>query len=476
MNNKYSFAFFLLVVLHLSAFGQNVRQEARQLIDAGKHSGFRQLPHEEKMAWLHAQHPGKSPEVLKMRLDSFVFFDSTRLIHSIRGLYAYDLEQRNTFFELLVLDEATKMWVGFINVYYRYDAANRIAETGGGEWNPATSQYDPSTRTLLEYDGAGYLVKDSTDEFSNGNWATVQKTEYELSNGKVVRELEFWNDGSKWNFTYQYHYTYDVGGNLIREDGFYWDESSLQWVSESRTDYTYNASGKLLSQTDLSSDGAGSFVNENRVLVDYHANGKPANRIFQIWDEVSSSWTNDEKMELSYDGNANPDRIRVLKWDDAAPGWVESSLFLTQYDAAFPKQRLILPLLDLFSALFQFDIFLDGAVRQVLLFEEKTPSGEWGNRNRISFHYSNHEVVRTENPRYPSLEIWPNPATGSVFLDINAYPNADYRIWASSGKLLRTGKLPASGSIPLAGLPSGSHILEVFGSDGRSKTAVFIVR
>ena len=133
-------------------------------------------------------------------------------------------------------------------------------------------------------------------------------------------------------------------------------------------------------------------------------------------------------------------------------------------------------MLDLFSALFQFDIFLDGAVRQVLLFEEKTPSGEWGNRNRISFHYSNHEVVRTENTRYPSLEIWPNPATGSVFLDINAYPNADYRIWASSGKLLRTGKLPASGSIPLAGLPSGSHILEVFGSDGRSKTAVFIVR
>ncbi|MCC6754386.1 MAG: hypothetical protein IT266_10440 [Saprospiraceae bacterium] len=447
---------------------------ARQLFNAGKESGFRQLSYEEKMAWLNVQDPGKSPEVLKMRLDSFVFFDSTRLIHSIRGLYAYDLQQRNTFFELLILDEATKMWVGFINVYYRYDAANRIAETGSGEWNPATGKYDPQSRTFFEYNGAGYLVKDSSEFFSGSTWEKDEKTEYELTNGNVVRESEYSYDGQDWYFTYQTHYTYDAKGNLTREDVFYWDEFTQNWVSEDRTDYMYDASGHLLTQTKLSWDGTSSFVNEERILVDYHANGKPANRIFQLWDEVSSSWTNDEKMELSYDGNANPDRIRVLQWDDAAPGWVESSVFLTQYDAAFPKQRLILPLLDLFSALFQFDIFEDGAVRQVLLFEEKTPSGEWGNRNRITFHYSNHEVVRTENPQGEALEYWPNPATGSIFLE-STLTGGNYHIWTSTGIPLRTDRVNANGQISLNGLPCGAHILQVVTNDGRSRTAVLIV-
>ena len=111
-----------------------------------------------------------------------------------------------------------------------------IQEVYRESWNKQTTTYDSKGRTL-----------------KNTNWTSVDSINWtessevftykEDSKGNEVERIRK-EDGSN---DYKYTWAYDKKNNILKEQHFNWSESDLDFILQSSVDYTYSASGKLIS-------------------------------------------------------------------------------------------------------------------------------------------------------------------------------------------------------------------------------------
>lgn len=83
-------------------------------------------------------------------------------------------------------------------------------------------------------------------------------------------------------------------------------------------------------------------------------------------------------------------------------------------------------------------------------------------------------VVRVPEHRMPELAVWPNPGRGRLNLGL-AEPPLRLAVYTIGGRRVETGSAGWNGGLDLAGLPSGSYILDVMQADGNRRQARFVI-
>lgn len=398
---------------------------------------------------------------LKLRLDSFVVFDSTLAINTIRNLYLFDSKNRNTSFDFFIWDNTNAKWMGFIHATFIYDASDRIIETQSGDWNASTNSFDITYRTLRQYNGNGQLTKDSSYAFQSGIWELDEKNDYTIINGKVSSVTNSTHDGVDWSFYQKNDYTYDGSGNLIEDYEYEWDLITLSWLNHTRTLSSYNASNKLTEQIISNWDfNLINFVNSSRQVYTYDLLGLKTSQLAQSWDRQNSIWLNEELIELKYSSGKNPEELKISRWDSKNLIWVQGSLTLATFDELFKNKDMILPVLDIFSLFFQLDAFENGRPLYLILYEIKKANGEWKNKNRMTFYYSQQIVNRIEDEDERRLIVYPNPTTGYLIFDA-PLKSGTFFITTIEGHVQLAGNYVDGNLINVSDLPGGFYLLFV---------------
>ncbi len=191
-----------------------------------------------------------------------------------------------------------------------------------GSWVPSaryTDRYDENGNhiaAIIEFDNEGVLE----------NW---RKTEFTYDeNGNRLTWSTFWWEDDAWEETYKYLYEYDSENRIISSNYFSdTDSDSLEAkevtiysyfpneLKEASITYDY-VDGDLVpnsrSTTDLNTNGDRTYVLDETFNVDslkwenssqstftYNNDGKPTERIFQVWaDEI---WVNAQRALFEYD-------------------------------------------------------------------------------------------------------------------------------------------------------------------------------
>lgn len=176
------------------------------------------------------------------------------------------------------------------------------------------------------------------------------------------------------------------------------------------------------------------------------------------WDRQNSTWLNVELFEVSYSQAKNPTKILIYSWSKTKQAWVNINLFLNNFDESVKGSQLILPVLDIFYLLFQFDAFSNGRPLTVAYYEQKKATGEWGSRNLISFHYSQHEVNRLSDIKKNTIKIYPNPIIEELICE-SEIENGYYTIISIEGLKIATGTYVNGEIISVSKIPSGMYTL-----------------
>ena len=169
---------------------------------------------------------------------------------------------------------------------YTYDAAgNCLTDAYTGAWGYSSS----TTRT---YDAAGHLLTENeVNDFGGGDVVTYVTTcTYDAAGNEIARSYETdstWG-GETTTSVSEVAYTYDASGKLLTETYSYSEGGSESWS------YTYNAAGQMQTQVVTYSDGT-----TETYTYTYDEAGRQIEETDRSWDGETTVWTR------VYDANGN---------------------------------------------------------------------------------------------------------------------------------------------------------------------------
>ena len=200
------------------------------------------------------------------------------------NLYTYQL---NGSTNVKVLDEAytwstaKAAWVGKVSgkkTYTYTPDGSKVLTTTTFNWNSTTMTYDTSMVTTNTYDASGNIIGTETMRWTNGIPAGTSYVTHYISGGKTLADTNFvWSTACAC-WTYKSLITYSYNGSLLDSantyswHGSYWQDSlcvshyfddrnkdtltiSTKWngsvidtTARTKTIYTYNSAGSILTQ------------------------------------------------------------------------------------------------------------------------------------------------------------------------------------------------------------------------------------
>ena len=201
-----------------------------------------------------------------------------------KSLSAY---QRYGTADVKVLDEAYTWssakadWIGKTSgkkTYTYTPNGAKVLTTTSFNWNNSSMRYDTASVTTNTYDASGNTIGTETMRWSNGNAKGDNYVTHYISGGKTLADTNFvWSSACNcWNYKSLVTYSYD--GSLLDSTntyswrGSYWQDSicvshyfdaknrdtltittkwngaSVDTTAQTKTVYTYNASGAILTQ------------------------------------------------------------------------------------------------------------------------------------------------------------------------------------------------------------------------------------
>lgn len=437
------------------------------------------------------------------------FYSSLAFRHQAR---IQDLRITN-FFPLTATNYiwGSNTWNFTDTTLYTYTATDKVASlTKKDNANNFTS------RILYTYSAADSVTDELHQNWSSG-WVNNYRdtAAFDNYNNITLEENHQWS-ANQWTLAggYRYFYTYDAGGKFLTKLTVSWNTSTLAWDSVSRITNTYNA-GEQITQTIAESYNASawhltsktnytydvSFINTQTVSylwsgsqwvnntqlinIAWHNwtgdinTSDPLSYIYQLWNGsswdnynritytygsfgsvvqltelfVTGNWRNDSRLSQFYDSQYNYTGIRSEAWD----------IFTTMWDTSYE-----------YKYIYTYDV--NNAILETIYQEYNSPVFVNDSRTVYSdFVLLGIEENTSENA---PLKIYPNPAV--EFADVTIPPEIRssflYRIYDSSGKVIRVGKEENNFRIQRDGLAEGLYLLQISAAKGSNYILKFIVQ
>ena len=225
-------------------------------------------------------------------------------------------------------DTITNGWA--INPYEKiinivFDANNNLSSYIGQSWNG--SVWENSYQYTFTYNANNYQTSYIGQTWDGSAWVNYfqSATTYDANNNLTSNLVQSW-DSSAWMNSFQSTYAYDANNNQTNTLFQFWN--STAWVNSSQDNFTYDANNNQTS--DLSQIWVGSaWMNSSLDNFTYDANNNQTSDVGQSWN--GSAWVNSSQDIYTYDANNNQTSDVGQSWDGSA--WVNSSQYIYAYDA-----------------------------------------------------------------------------------------------------------------------------------------------
>lgn len=308
---------------------------------------------------------------------------------------------------------------------------------------------------------------DST--ISNAAWDTVDKYVDSIQNGFIKSRYHYYylngtiNTGSKtecyWN-----------GNGQI--DSFYnyrWNTSNNTWVPYVGVIYLYQAN--LLDYKYDLQYKTSSFDTTIKYTYKYSA-GQLSEDYYE--SKTSGVWYYGRKNVYSYNNNSLVDTLKVFTWNSTANAWEYKRLKIYTYDTNSSLVNMLSKSLSVNDESNDYFYNSNGLLTRIVRKKWNVTDNKYNDWYINNYYYEEYNLVDTPNSIYNVvhdnivLDIYPVPANNYLHIDLRTEEDVDVNIYTSTGKLVKTQRLIGGrqkknlNTISVAGLPTGSYVVNVF--------------
>jgi hypothetical protein len=206
---------------------------------------------------------------------------------------------------------------------YTYNANNQHIKTENFQFDMASGAQQFMDQITYTYDGNGRVIEQVFSSVMNGVLIPNVKTliSYNAS-GDILSFTNLWYDGAAatyWN-SQKTDYVRDANGNVLQELFFNWQNSA--WTMSGKNRYMYNVNNLAISATMTSTiDNGLTFDSLSKVVYTYNANNQPIEELFYNWQ--NTSWVELNKTSYAYDGAGNVNLV-IYYNPQGMNNWVEN--------------------------------------------------------------------------------------------------------------------------------------------------------
>jgi hypothetical protein len=318
------------------------------------------------------------------------------------------------------------VWSDYARITFEYDTADRPVSSVTEFWDPAESEWVPTSRDLTSYDENGVETSTLSEYWDNGSWVSVDRTTHLFDGGgqHVGSETESWN-GAAWTPVERVTWTLSASGLPVDIESYYHD--SVDWVLFSVEHYEYDTEDREIEWTYTESFPGGL---SQRHITAYGQDGT-IEQVSQIL--VGEDWVDQYRSVTTFDGAGRPTE-QLVQASNSVGGWEDLYLDLYTYND-----------LDGWARTESFTMegmawvpgtadttFLDAEGDQVeVVFQSWDDDAEdWVDYYRILFLYGSSIAAEDESPLPSGLEIdvYPSPAAHDVNILVSRADSGPLRV------------------------------------------------
>ena len=154
---------------------------------------------------------------------------------------------------------------------------------------------------VYAYDENNYCILDAEYEWNNEGWEEVEKYEYVFdANGNCLSEIYYLMESPQW----KYLKTFDSDNNCLTEE-YWYCYSSMDWMPQNRSEYTYDALGNLILCICKEGDYDGMWIDYTKNEYEYDSDNRMISDVRYGWNGYMQDWELQSRTTYSYDANNN---------------------------------------------------------------------------------------------------------------------------------------------------------------------------
>jgi hypothetical protein len=326
---------------------------------------------------------------------------------------------------------------------YKYDVNGKLIEELRYEYNSTTN---PEYKTTWTYQN-NLLSLETYYEFSNNTWFEMYKTEL-LYTGNKLSTIKFYEkdtSNSSWMYNYKIELEYNGNGILTRGTGYDINPTTSLSTQDFKEEYNINSKNHLTQIQSFEWNGV-SWDPYDQEILTYDNNENLISDEYSDWDEDFNKYIIEFKTKYVYDNTKTTS-------DVAFPARVYSP-----YDQAIYYEFLI-PYPEEGSS--------TNRLTRDTLYSYDYNTKKILPESTSQYYYSDFTTSIKNTTSTTSLEVFPNPSSGNINIQISYPYNATLKLYNELGILVYSQKLSSS-NIDINNLSKGLYIVTLESEKGLS--------
>jgi hypothetical protein len=324
----------------------------------------------------------------------------------------------------------------------------------------------------FETSAIGYFWNDTTSQWMTG-WK--HETTYDVNENLTIKSTYFWDDlNNQWVYIEKQEYTYDNHRNLILDFAYHGIPDQLLWAQ--KYENTYDASGNLLLDDTYDWEASHKlWVITRKSEYTYDTNGNLTAKILYNWDEGNSQWVLFYKMEFIYDASGNTTLNSNSYYNTITDQWYVDFTKAAAYDnnGNITVDSTFSEEWGKSKSEYAYDNNEKRFSQTDYYWNEAT--SQWSIYQRYTYYYSELNPTLIPGISERKISVYPNPATDFIVFDLtNISESAIAEIFDIQGKKVLEQKLSENKQISVSNLPKGLYMYKL-NNNGNTYTGKFLI-
>ncbi|OJW82176.1 MAG: hypothetical protein BGO69_16410 [Bacteroidetes bacterium 46-16] len=336
------------------------------------------------------------------------------------------------------------------------------------KWKDRISQYNAvnNVTSIVE------LLEDSS-----GDWNTRYLNTFDNQQRIVTSVYQERSGGPQWDSVELRRFTYNASGRLISDST--WQHAPNSWEVIERNDYEYNANGNMIKTTSLYYN-APTWIPSESYTMTYDA----GNRLSTYFDSTyNGNWQPVSRDSFGYNGI---DPFYVFdRYDDYSPSaiidytittkHITAGLVDTVFSASYDATTMMLTSKEFIA--YTYDTYDQPVTAQEHLWNDTTQQYYSDPGNSTYFYYETYTLgVDEATAASRDVTIYPNPANNSIAVTYTgACTDGRLEIYNITGQLVLTAALKGTRNmIPVECLSPGFYLCKTV-IDGKSAVQKLLI-
>jgi len=365
--------------------------------------------------------------------------------------YTYESDTLVTKRLIQGIDFETMQWMVAGKTDYSYDSENRLSFEMNSVWIDSLEIWIPSEQLVFDYDDFGNRLRTTLME-----WDTTDLSWHNQTMGSV---------------------TYDTAQNLIEYLEQHWNEEAGLWANWNKEVSSYNAEGQKTQFVDYHYSSA-MWNPGNKYVYNYNAQQLMYQEDVYGWDENTHQWYLSWQRIYEYDEFGNSTKSTEFRWNDDTGLWENEFQYLSEYNAMYTYQNLILPWeSQLFSYVYSNPIYpspynnfdniqhmFSAMLLSTINQRWNEDISEWETWAEKEFYYSDHLTNTEETSIENLIRVFPNPAVNEVIVESGqTNTTIHFELYNLLGKKILNYQGPGK-HIDISTIPAGAYLYRINGS------------